>query len=65
MEYKKSEGEYFICPHCGKALCQKKELYKFKSNYCKYCGHELISAKKKEVADYLGTIKHVYQKIEL
>lgn len=42
--------KYFVCPDCGRALCEEKDLIQFNANYCGYCGKELASAMKEALA---------------
>lgn len=42
--------DFFVCPSCEAALCQKEKLLEFHDGYCKFCGTSLTSAKKEAVA---------------
>lgn len=43
------EKDYFVCPECGKPLCQKSELEENDSNYCTNCGACLKSEKREAI----------------
>ena len=57
MDNSKFFKEFFTCPSCGKALCEKSKLAGFDDNYCVNCGAEITSARNLALEEMLNTTK--------
>ncbi len=57
MDNSKFFKEFFTCPSCGKALCEKSKFADFDDNYCVNCGTEIISARNLALEEIINARK--------
>lgn len=49
--------EFFVCPSCKKALCEKSKIVDFDDNYCVNCGAEITSARNLALEEIISARK--------